>query len=374
MITRLIHLADSHLRDRQFSNASRGEDFTRAFNQAIDVAINTKVAAIIHGGDLLDSKRPSSKTMLDLAKIHARLVAAQMPMYVVNGDHDKDEPHWVDSMKDFGASLFQDRGIVVLKDQLITIPGTKITVYGMDYIGKTKERFLEIRDTLPKADILLWHTMIKEFAGFSGEQVASLSELPSDKYRLIALGDIHVSEYKHVRDCLVGYPGTTELCKKDEPLLKTVSLFEIPEAGPIAEPQKIPILTRCVKVYRLLKDEDVLRVITELDGIKDQNPMVFGRFDDRIPDVVKRIYAVLDPDKAIVRLQPLPQIEAPLDENNEVVESKGMADFLPEFLIPGTALFDVASACLRDGAPAVELLTEFVDKRLVAIGEAPSPL
>lgn len=372
---KLLHTSDNHLRERQYSSTQRGEDFTKAFNQVVDIAISTSVKAILQAGDLLDSKSPSSKSMVDLAKAHHRLRKAGIPMYVVEGDHDKAEPHWVDAMKAYGIDETpSDGGLVILRDKLVTVPGTKITIYGQDFIGKTKERFLEIRDTLPKADILLWHTMVKEFAGFFGEQAVSIDELPTDNYRLIALGDVHVCDYKRRGDCLIGYPGSTELGKQDEPLMKTISLIDIPDAGPIPDPQLIPILTRLVKVYRLMKDEDVVRVLTELEECADKFPIILGRYDSRIPDVVKRIHAKVDPEKCIIRLQPLPQIDLPNCEDNTPVENRDLASFLPEFLRAGTPLYDLAVSILEPEAPVMRILSEFVDKRLAEMGEATSPL
>src|ERR1019366_7021508 len=96
---KVLVTSDNHLRSLQYSSTQRGEDFTRAFEQIIDIAIDQKVKAILQCGDLLDSKSPSSKSMQDLAKAHHRLRKAGIPMLVVEGDHDKAEPHWVDSMK-----------------------------------------------------------------------------------------------------------------------------------------------------------------------------------------------------------------------------------------------------------------------------------
>ena len=374
MSVRLIATSDNHLRRSQYSTTQRGDDFTKAFEQIIDIAINTKVAAVMQTGDLLDSKSPASRALVVLAKAHHRLRKAGIPMIIVEGDHDQEEPHWVDAMKAYGIEETpSDGGLIILHDQLYTIPGTKLTVYGQSFIGKTKERFLEIKDTLPQADILMWHTMCKDFAGFLADQAVSIAELPTDKYRLIALGDLHVCDYKRAGDCLVGYPGSSELVKKDEPLMKTISLFDIPDSGPIPEPKLLPLLTRLVKVYRLLKEEDVVRVLTELEACADQHPIILGRYDSRIPDVVKRIYAKVDADKCIVRLQPLPEIELPNCDVSTPIPERTMVSFLPEFIQPGSELFEVATALLNPEAAVITILTEFVDKRLAAMGE-PSPL
>ena len=362
---KVLHTADTHLRQRQFNHLSRGEDFTKAFHAVIDVAIEHKVCAIVQAGDFIDTSTPSSHIIKKvIPAIQTRLVAAGIPMFMVNGDHDKTDPPWT---SDLGRGC--DNGIHMMENQIATIPNTPLTIYGLDFIGKTKERFLEIRDALPSATILLWHTMVKEFAGFYGEESVSLAELPAHKYSLIALGDIHKCDYKDVGPCMVGYPGSTELVKKDEPLEKTVSIFEFDEQGHILGMELVVIPTRPVRLFRIANDADVVRVLTDIEKIKDLDPIIIGRYDSNIPDVVKRIYAAVDPDKAIIRLAPMQEMDAPLEADKQSEEEKGLIDFLPEFHQPGSELFDVAAAMLRPEAPIADIVNGFVDKHMT-----PTPL
>jgi DNA repair exonuclease SbcCD nuclease subunit len=356
-MTKILQTGDNHLRDMHLGRRDRGDDFTRAVYEAIEIGIEEKVSAILQCGDLFDTNRPSSHIIRRvLPKIQEKLIRANLPMYVVNGDHDKTDPPWATFESPAGC------GIHMLENRLVTIPGTKVTVYGLDFIGKTKERFLEVRDALPAADILMWHTQVKEFAGFYGQDAVTMAELPTDKYRVIALGDIHCREYRRQGHCLVGYPGSTELVKQDEPLEKSVTILEVPEDGEVTERARV-LHTRSVRVYRMHTDEDVLRVLNELHAIRDENPMVFGRFNVNIPNVMARFCATLDPDKAILRIVSYPENRPPNAEVN-VEDDKHLEDFLSEYLSPGTEIFDVAAACLRPDAPVNDLVTKLIEARL----------
>ncbi len=53
-MTRILHTADTHLGYRQYGLEERREDFSRAFQQIIEIAISEKADALVHAGDLFD--------------------------------------------------------------------------------------------------------------------------------------------------------------------------------------------------------------------------------------------------------------------------------------------------------------------------------
>ena len=361
----ILHTSDSHLRVSQYGRSERGLDFQRSFLQVIDIAAREKVAAILHAGDLLDSNRPSPAIIKFLFEVNAKLRHEKIPMFVAFGDHDKTDPHWAALLDaDRDPLAYHEGGIFALQNQLVTIPGTDLTVYGQDFIGKTKERFLEVNADWPAASILLWHTQVQEFCGFPVETVVKMEELPLSKYALIALGDLHVSKYDQdpASGCWVGYPGSGELCKSDEPLQKTVSIFEF-ENGRVSHMELKELKTRVVRVYRINTEADLTSVLNEVSTLADQAPMIFGRYNAGIAGVLGRFYATIDPDKAIIRLLPIPESVSPETQKDRAADIK-LQDLLPEFLTPGTAIYDVGEACLRPDAPVNELLTAYIDKKL----------
>jgi len=362
-MTSILHTSDIHLRDRQYHRADRADDFEAAMQHIVDIAIKEEVAAILISGDLLDVNRPSPRTMRFLLGVDARLRKAKIPCYVANGDHDKTDPPWMAVVED-ARSDKSPGGLRVLCNEQATIPGTDLTVYGLDFIGKSKERFMEIKDTIPSADILMWHTMVKELMGFPVENAVSLEELPTDRFSFIALGDIHVRQYRRhdATGCWIGYPGSTELCKGDEPLQKSVSLVEFDDAHKVTEVLEIPLKTRKAFFYRLTRAEEVDIALLEVAAAKELNPIVVGRYNPHLPGVVQRFYDTLDPDKAIIRLTALPEneLDAPIEEDEEM-ENRPIEDFLPEFFRAGSKLYVVAEACCRPDAPVADLINQYVE-------------
>ena len=357
---RVLLTADCHLRDRQYNRPDRGEDFRRSFTQIIDIAIQEKVCAGLIAGDLFDVNRPSSENVKFLFAVDRRLREAGIPFYVSPGDHDKTDPPWPEIVQDQAGE--DVAGLKMLCNQLVTIPKTNLTLFGMDFIGKTKDVFLTIKDTLPAADILLWHTMVREFGDFLGEAAVSLEELPLDRYKLIALGDIHSRKYiqHEASGCWVGYPGSTELCKSDEPLEKSVEIFEF-EDHRVTGHRRVPLKTRQAFVYRLYREEDVAAALLEVSAAKSQNPMVFARYNPNLPNVVGRFYEVLDPDKAIIRLASLEEVEKQVSATGEEEPDRTVESFLPEFLRPGSKIYTLAEHCCDPQAPVSELLDKYID-------------
>ncbi len=360
----VLHSADLHLRDRQYNTSSRAADFRSAFEQVLDIGIREKVAAILLAGDLLDNNRPSSETIEFLFQMDRKLVAANMPCFVCNGDHDKTDPPWLSLMggiPDGGRGGFR-----VLENERATIPGTDLTVYGLDFIGKTKDRFLELKDSLPASDILLWHTMVKEFAGFmeiNGEGAVSLAEIPFEKFSFIALGDLHARKYlrNDATGCWIGYPGPTEICKGDEKAQKSVTIVDFDDAHKVTDLREIPLKTRTAFFYRLNRSEEVDAAVAEAAKVRDENPIIIARYNRNLPGVISRFYEALDPDKAIMRLTAMAEDEGTSPGQTLIEEERTVESFLPEWFRPGSEIHTMSEACCRPDAPVNDLLNAYVD-------------
>ncbi|MDD4248839.1 MAG: metallophosphoesterase, partial [Methanosarcina sp.] len=57
--TRILHTADTHLGYRQYHNEVRRQDFFKAFEVVIQDAVDMQVDAVVHAGDLFDSRNPT---------------------------------------------------------------------------------------------------------------------------------------------------------------------------------------------------------------------------------------------------------------------------------------------------------------------------
>jgi DNA repair exonuclease SbcCD nuclease subunit len=56
--TRIFHTADTHLGYRQYHSEVRRQDFFKAFEVVIQDAFDMQVDAVVHVGDLFDSRNP----------------------------------------------------------------------------------------------------------------------------------------------------------------------------------------------------------------------------------------------------------------------------------------------------------------------------
>jgi exonuclease SbcD len=83
-----VHLADSHLGFIQYNIEARRDDFTKAFKEAADRAIELKPNFMIIAGDLFHQPRPTNPTLA--ATIHElkRLRDNNIKVLAVDGTHD----------------------------------------------------------------------------------------------------------------------------------------------------------------------------------------------------------------------------------------------------------------------------------------------
>ncbi len=72
----------------QYGLEERRADFSRAFREVVDAALNLDVDFFIIAGDLFDNPRPSSATLTDLIAELNRLKEQKIPVLAVNGSHD----------------------------------------------------------------------------------------------------------------------------------------------------------------------------------------------------------------------------------------------------------------------------------------------
>lgn len=361
----LIICADAHLRDMQFGRRDRGLDFQKALAYVIDQGIATG-SPILFAGDLMDTTRPSPATMNFLLRQHRRLRAAGVPMYVVSGNHDYTEPSWIDVVQE-DQTVESQGGIKLADNALIAnIPGFPgVSIYGVPSLRK--EEFLAVCKEWPAADILLCHQPIKEFCEFPMDSALLVEELPR-QYKLVAVGDIHVTEVRTASHGMrVASPGSTELCSKGEPLEKFFMRVEVDANGALGEITTHGIPTRKVLVLRITTEDAMPEALEKVAAAAPSNPVVFIRYDSRIPNVTGRLHTVIDPDKAILRAAPFVTEGEQVFTDDAPDDELQLPDFLDLFLTPGTDLFKTAALMLQPNAKATDILDAYVENRMAML-------
>lgn len=210
---RIIHTGDTHLGYRQYHSEVRRQDFLDAFAKVIDDAIAMNVDAVIHAGDLFDSRNPTLDDILETMKLFSRLKDAQIPLLAVVGNHEsKQSTQWLD--------LYESMGLVIRLGTTPYMLGS-VAVYGIDHVPKSRIPIFdysvfnsEINGTnngaaSAKYRLLVMHQMMKPFAFGEWDVQEVLSCLPF-KVDAVLLGDNHKHEIIRLDETWVTYCGSTE--------------------------------------------------------------------------------------------------------------------------------------------------------------------
>lgn len=225
-MTRILHLSDTHLGNRQYGSDIRREDFTRAFEAAIDRALEEGVDAVIHTGDLFHRRTPSLPIVTDCITILRKLEDENIPFYGIVGNHDrKMDEQWLDLIRETGTA-----------ERLSKTPTTvngDVAIYGIDAVTKPAWHAADFSLEAPANDdafrLLCMHQLfeplVPEF--YADHDLADVLERVDIDIDAIALGDYHQTESTTIDGVPAWYAGSTERGATDEVEPRTVSLLEI---------------------------------------------------------------------------------------------------------------------------------------------------
>jgi DNA repair exonuclease SbcCD nuclease subunit len=84
-----IHIADTHLGYEQYGIRERFNDFSRAFWQITDVAIERNVDFLLIAGDLFNKRAIDARTLIHAIKGLGQLKEKGIPVIGIEGNHDR---------------------------------------------------------------------------------------------------------------------------------------------------------------------------------------------------------------------------------------------------------------------------------------------
>lgn len=232
-MTTLLHVSDTHLGNRQYGSDVRKDDMAEAFSQVIDVAVDENVDAVIHTGDLFDSRTPSLPEVTRCIQMLRKLEEADIPFYGIVGNHDsKMDEQWLD--------LIHETGTAERLSREPTVVGGDVAIYGIDSVTKpswhSEDFSLEPPEGLDAFTLLCMHQLLappipgsEDFmADHPTEEVLDRVGIDLDA---LALGDYHRPEENVVDDVPVWYAGSTERCSLTEEEPRSVSLLKIEDGS-----------------------------------------------------------------------------------------------------------------------------------------------
>jgi len=370
---KIIHTADWHLRDMQFGKTSRARDFTDSVFRIVDIAKNEGAKYILCAGDILNTKRPSSRNIADLIALNNKLLNNGIELMVITGNHDKCYPSWIKVLEDEMSGQKQC-AIYDADFKIKELQGDNNEVYTMYGVpDMPPEDFKRESKNFPNATFLMFHALIKDFAAFdAGDRALTVKDLPTDKYEAILLGDIHTHKYIKAgkKNCLVGYPGSTELCSRMEDVNKFVTLITL-DNGVIKDYKSLPIeLNKPIIAKDIRTEEEANELLSEVYKLKDQHPTLLIRKDPRFTDLYARLSRMLDTSQCIIRVTNLNQAGFSLmsltNRKGSNPIGKKPEDFVSDYFASNSAVFDLAKALCDPEAKAPPLIEDFIDKKLYA--------
>ncbi|WP_342303929.1 exonuclease SbcCD subunit D [Methanolobus sp. ZRKC5] len=203
---RIVHTGDTHLGYRQYHSDVRRQDFFNAFSTVVDDAISMSVDAVVHAGDLFDSRNPTLDDILDAMGLFSKLKSAGISLLAIVGNHEsKQSTQWLD--------LYSSLGLVI---RLGTEPYRlgELALYGIDSVPKTKIPLFDYsifddKATDAKYNLFVMHQLVKPFAFGDWDIKEVIDSIPFDVHAVL-LGDNHKQEITTVNDAWVTYCGSTE--------------------------------------------------------------------------------------------------------------------------------------------------------------------
>ena len=324
-----LHMADCHLGYRQYNSRERQNDFTRAYLEIIEVAIDRKVDFVLLAGDLFEKRAIDPLTLVHAINGLERLKQAGIPCLAVEGNHERTYYRHSIGWMNFLA----ERQLLALlnpkiDDRRVSLPpyGNQygayvepvpgLRVYGMRYFGISTAHFVRrVADALAEANshnveytIFMAHAGVEgvvppQGGGISHRELAVLR--PYVDY--LALGHIH-KPYSF--DNWIYNPGSPETNSLTESAWPKRGYYLV-EVDTNTEPKHSPVLHANSRrpFVRLFFEVDACETPGQL--LEECRRYIKRRrreFRGSEPVVELRLSGVLPFDRSALATEPLKQI------------------------------------------------------------------
>lgn len=284
-----ISTADWHFGKRKYGLKHLEQDRYDAAWQIVKYAAEKGAKFILNGGDLLDVTRPGSAAVVELGKIHAFLVEHSIPMYLVQGNHDKSDPPWFSLFDTSSAGGIKLLNGNIVEEKVMCGETTRtLTITGYD--ETPREKLKEKLNKAPSTDILLLHAATKEFFSFPTERTFCVKDdVPKDKYKLIVVGDIHVSEAKSIGKSICLSPGSIEVGERSEARQKYFWTHTM-QGGSWVD-KKVSLVVRNTIDLMILTEDSVEEGLKKMEDADALGSTIHFYYNPEIPGIVERVLA-----------------------------------------------------------------------------------
>jgi DNA repair exonuclease SbcCD nuclease subunit len=187
----LLCMGDLHLSHLiWYRHKDIADDALVAFTELVDRAIEMAIPLVLVG-DLNDTVTPPTDIVEFIRSQVDRCAAAAVPIYFIDGNHDKRPTPWLTAISDWPIHIGHG--------ELTEING--ITVAGFDYaLAIDIQTKLATLASLPdRPQVLFLHQAVRQGLGFENAWNCDLDWVP-DGIPLVVMGDIHAPTQYRLRD------------------------------------------------------------------------------------------------------------------------------------------------------------------------------
>lgn len=210
---KLLHCADLHL-DSPLRGLSRFGDAPaeslrgatrRALEQAVDVALDTRVSAVVIAGDLYDGDRDDYQTAVFLQRQLHRLRDADVRVVIAYGNHDAES--------EITRRLSLPDNATVLPStapDVVTFEDLGVAFHGRSYPTRAIDVDLSADYPAPRRGLLnvgVLHTSLNGRPGHATYAPCTLDGLVQRGYQYWALGHVHMREVLERDGVAIVFPG-----------------------------------------------------------------------------------------------------------------------------------------------------------------------
>jgi exonuclease SbcD len=224
MDTKILHVSDTHLGKQQYGSKTREADFSESFDTTVDIAIEENVDAVIHTGDLFDSRTPSTGSVSDAFQTIKRLEEKGIKFLGIVGNHERKwENQWLDIFENLNNVRRLTNKPIVINDD--------VAVYGFDSIRESKWESMEFELEEPDEELVTCVCMHELFVELvppskADRELKEVIEKLDFKPDMMPLGDFHKAVDQDVSGVPAFYAGATERTSAttEEPTVRVIEI------------------------------------------------------------------------------------------------------------------------------------------------------
>lgn len=288
---KILHTADTQLGFAQYGLDKRLEDFNRSAYGAIISARDHEADFVIVAGDLFEMDRPPASAILAMQAAVSECNRAGIQVCGVPGNHDAGDT-------EDGGGLLAVCGVYNLERPMThTTSDTRVGGLGYRDPDVFYDELKTYLGAVAPLDVLVLHQGLSEFIGFdlplTAVEVSQIikSSPSAATCRLVALGDLHVTETQVIDGITFTYPGSTEWNSRTEAPHKSVNLITMTPTD--VDVRCEPIETRQIAPVMISEPDDLMKLRHRLQQPNAANVLYSVIYNKDIPEVRQELSKIL---------------------------------------------------------------------------------